>query len=268
MICSNIFRMLLFYRKGCGVGILVGEILKKKREDLGIELREIANTLRIRYDYLKSIEDENFNLFPAEVYLKGYILEYAKFLNIDAKIILEAYEKDQAKQEKREYNEIEFLHDKNKKANIKKLIIPSGLAILLISLIIIFLAPNKKIVDNTVKNITKNNMPQFDLVPSLNNGKMKNYTNEAKKSKESSQQVLEIIAIDTTWILANIGETDSREVLMKPGESIKWYAKNSFSLKIGNAGGVRLIFNGKEIEKLGEIGQVISINIPDENKNI
>lgn len=249
---------------------MVGEILKRKREDLGIELREIANTLRIRYDYLKAIEDEDFNLFPAEVYLKGYILEYAKFLNIDAKIILEAYEKDQPKQEKRKHDEIEFLHDKNKKTNIKKLIIPSGLAILLISLIIIFLAPNKQNVDNTVKSITKNNIPisQPDLVLSLDNGKMKNYTNEAKKSKESSQQVLEIIAIDTTWILANIDKTDSREVLMKPGESIKWYAKNSFSLKIGNAGGVRLIFNGKEIEKLGETGQVISINIPDENKNI
>ncbi len=247
---------------------MVGEILKKKREDLGIELREIANTLKIRYDYLKAIEDEDFKLFPAKVYLKGYILEYAKFLNIEAKIILEAYEKDQPKQEKLKRDEIGSLHDK--KTNIKKLIIPSGLAILLISLVIIFLAPNKQNVDNTEKNITKNNIQisQPDLVPSLNNGKMKNYTNEAQRSKESSQHILEIIAIDTTWILANIDETDSKEVLMRPGESVKWYAKNSFSLKIGNAGGVRLILNGKEIEKLGETGQVISINIPDENKNI
>jgi hypothetical protein len=57
-------------------------------------------------------------------------------------------------------------------------------------------------------------------------------------------------------------KTDPKEILLKPGDSAKWHAKNSFSLKIGNAGGIRLVFNGKEIKKLGEKGQIINIDLP------
>ncbi|MFZ6017132.1 MAG: DUF4115 domain-containing protein [Nitrospirota bacterium] len=81
----------------------------------------------------------------------------------------------------------------------------------------------------------------------------------------SKQHVLEVFAIDVTWLRVNIDGTMSKEVLLKPGESVKWYAKNGFSLKIGNAGGVRLIFDRKEIGKLGEKGQVTRLNLPAPN---
>ncbi|PIV65464.1 MAG: hypothetical protein COS10_11215, partial [Nitrospirae bacterium CG01_land_8_20_14_3_00_44_22] len=44
-----------------------GEILKKKREELGYNLKEIAHTLRIRFDYLKAIEEGTFEKLPVEV---------------------------------------------------------------------------------------------------------------------------------------------------------------------------------------------------------
>jgi cytoskeleton protein RodZ len=52
---------------------LVGEILKKRREELGRDLREISNYLKIRYDYLKALEDGDIEKLPAEVYIRGYI---------------------------------------------------------------------------------------------------------------------------------------------------------------------------------------------------
>ncbi|MBI1810953.1 MAG: helix-turn-helix domain-containing protein, partial [Nitrospirae bacterium] len=68
-----------------------GEILKKKREELGYNIKEIAKTLRIRSDYLKAIEEGTFEKLPVEVYTKGYIREYAKFLKIDPKAVIKAY---------------------------------------------------------------------------------------------------------------------------------------------------------------------------------
>ncbi|MFZ6017133.1 MAG: helix-turn-helix domain-containing protein [Nitrospirota bacterium] len=70
---------------------MVGEILKKRREESGQDLREIAKTLKIRYDYLKAIEDENFEKLPVEVYIRGYIREYAKILNINPEAAIKAY---------------------------------------------------------------------------------------------------------------------------------------------------------------------------------
>ncbi len=263
-----VFIWYYFIEKVVGGRTLLGEMLKKKRDDLGLDLREIANTLKIRYDYLKAIEDENFKLLPAEVYLKGYILEYAKLLNIEEDTVLKAYEEDQFKFKKNKLDEVKF-HPR-KKPNIKILIISSVLSLFLIFLVITFLVPTKQNTDNSSEKLDKiDNSGIQILKPDLNTPLSKEkLTNESMMPEESSQQILEIIATDTTWILANIDGTDLKEVLMKPGESVKWHARKSFSLKIGNAGGVRLNLNGKELEKLGEIGQVVSIDLPDDNKNM
>ncbi len=151
--------------------------------------------------------------------------------------------------------------------------ITSVLSLFLIFLVISFLVQTKQNSDNSSKKLNKSDNSGIQIIQphlniSLSNEKTEKLTNEASMSKESSQQVLEIIATDTTWILANIDGTELKEVLMKPGESVKWRARKSFSLKIGNAGGVRLNLNGEEIEKLGEIGQVVSIDLPHENKNM
>jgi hypothetical protein len=49
---------------------------------------------------------------------------------------------------------------------------------------------------------------------------------------------------------------------MQPGETLQLQAKKSFSLKIGNAAGVRIVFDGKDIGKLGEKGSVITLDLP------
>ncbi len=70
---------------------MVGEILKKRREELGQDLKEIAHTLKIRYDYLRALEAEDFEKLPVPVYTKGYIRDYAKFLDINPDIVIKAY---------------------------------------------------------------------------------------------------------------------------------------------------------------------------------
>ena len=70
---------------------MVGEILKKRREELGRDLREISNTLKIKHSYLKAIEDGDRDILPAEVYVKGYINEYARTLNLDPGSVVSAY---------------------------------------------------------------------------------------------------------------------------------------------------------------------------------
>lgn len=73
---------------------------------------------------------------------------------------------------------------------------------------------------------------------------------------------LELIAKDTTWIFITLDNSESKEMLLRQGDHIKLSAKNVFSLKIGNAGGIKLVFDGKEIEPLGEEGQVVTLILP------
>jgi tetratricopeptide (TPR) repeat protein len=80
--------------------------------------------------------------------------------------------------------------------------------------------------------------------------------------KHDTLHTLELTAEDTTWIFVNIDDRESKEMLLNQGDNIKWSAKNGFLLKIGNAGGIKLIFDGKEIGPLGEKGQAISLTLP------
>jgi tetratricopeptide (TPR) repeat protein len=76
------------------------------------------------------------------------------------------------------------------------------------------------------------------------------------------KHTLELIAEDTTWIFITIDDAESKEILLNTGEHITLSAKNVFSLKIGNAGGIKLIFDRKEIGPLGEKGQVVTLKLP------
>ncbi len=72
-------------------GEINGSTLKGIRERKGISIQEIADRTRINLTYLISIEEDNFRLLPAEVYLRSYLRQYAQALRCDADRFIEGY---------------------------------------------------------------------------------------------------------------------------------------------------------------------------------
>ena len=68
-----------------------GNILKKIRNSMGVELCEIASHTKIRRQHLNNIENEKFGELPAEVFLKGYLRTFAEHLNLDSKKVVNDY---------------------------------------------------------------------------------------------------------------------------------------------------------------------------------
>ncbi|MEK6590501.1 MAG: helix-turn-helix domain-containing protein [Nitrospinota bacterium] len=64
-----------------------GAHLKSIREMKGITLDEISKKTRIKVSYLKALEDEDFGQLPAEVFSRGFLRAYAKYLSLDPEII-------------------------------------------------------------------------------------------------------------------------------------------------------------------------------------
>jgi cytoskeletal protein RodZ len=262
---------------------LVGDILKNRREELGHDLREISNTLKIKYDYLKAIEDGDLEKLPQEVYVKGYIREYAEHLRIDPEAAINAYVQQISPPQVENKDIPEKEPEKRKIPKIGYVLI--SLLFILITITLsytIFSQKGKDIkqpVEQTQKEISSPDAEPIKETPfssvvtpretTLSDSKKETPLPGTETKKEIvlpktdvPLQVLEVFATDTTWLLVLIDKTDPKEMLLKPGDSAKWHAKNSFSLKIGNAGGIKLLFNGKEIKKLGEKGQIINIDLP------
>lgn len=72
---------------------VTGNVLKQIREQRGISIQEIADRTRINITYLYFIEEDNFRSFPAEVYLRSYLAQYARILQLDTKTLVEGYMK-------------------------------------------------------------------------------------------------------------------------------------------------------------------------------
>jgi flagellar biosynthesis protein FlhG len=70
---------------------ITGAFLRKVREQRGLELGDISQRTKISERYLRAIEEERFGDMPAAVYVRGYVLEYARVLRIDAHRVTESY---------------------------------------------------------------------------------------------------------------------------------------------------------------------------------
>lgn len=68
-----------------------GQVLRQIRKKLGIRLYEVALDTKIRLELLKNIELEKFDSLPHEVYLKGHLSNYAKYLLLNPKKVSDDY---------------------------------------------------------------------------------------------------------------------------------------------------------------------------------
>lgn len=72
----------------------VGEILRTNREKRNISLDEVAGATKIKKEFLKAIEDDQFQKIPSEVVVKGFIKNYAEFLELSPQAALSVFKRD------------------------------------------------------------------------------------------------------------------------------------------------------------------------------
>ncbi len=70
-----------------------GVVLQKTREARGIDLEEAAEKTRIPKKYLDCLEKEQLTFLPGETYVKGFLQNYAEYLQLNPTEVLGMYEK-------------------------------------------------------------------------------------------------------------------------------------------------------------------------------
>lgn len=61
----------------------VGSMLRSKRKEMNLSLKEVENTTSIRAGFLEAIEEGTIMKSIAGVYALGFIKQYASFLGVD-----------------------------------------------------------------------------------------------------------------------------------------------------------------------------------------
>ena len=71
----------------------IGRALRSAREHRGKSLGDAARETRVRDDYLEALEREEFNALGSDVYVRGFLRSYAKYLGLNHEKVVSAYER-------------------------------------------------------------------------------------------------------------------------------------------------------------------------------
>ncbi len=355
----------------------MSKLLKKQREDLGKNIKEIAANTRIKKSCLQSIEDEDYEKLPPEVYTRGYIKEYAKYLGLPTETILEPYEKylemqGEAKGKKTEsIAEVTHKAEQKEQQNVSRpedhrtaackevktpesmriergqeegkakrnRLIWKGSLLFLVILAIIYQFVSSKVQEKEIRVAPMSSeqtvqkelaqteqalteQAQAELAHKEQAQKEQAQTEQAQKEQAQKEQAqkeqaqkeqaqkeqaqkeqaqkeqaqkeqarkeqakpeapaapankllagemripqqnkhqLEISATDTTWVQVIVDGVKKKEALMKQGETATYEANETFRVFVGNAGGTKIKFDGKELPG-GKKGEVLRLTLP------
>ncbi len=68
-----------------------GAFLKKIREYKNVSVERMAEMTRISKTHLTALENEELSKLPADVYVRGYVFQYAKVLKLNPDIVAPSY---------------------------------------------------------------------------------------------------------------------------------------------------------------------------------
>jgi cytoskeleton protein RodZ len=69
----------------------IGNSLREARVRRGLDFAQAELTTKIRGKYLRALEEEHFELLPAETYVKGFLRTYAEYLGLDGQLYVDEF---------------------------------------------------------------------------------------------------------------------------------------------------------------------------------
>ncbi len=266
------------------------EELKEQREKAGITLQNMAAKTRIDIKFLEALEDGNFNFLP-EVYVKAFIKQYARVVELDEEEILQKYilakegkeeavekvkqedtgEKKEDTEEQKTNSDLEFnkpakifTDDGTSKKSIeddkrkqKQLIIGGTvIGVILFMLLVFYIFINGS--DDIIVE-EKSYEEVLQETPNRYIEEENNQTTEgtiAANIDELTLTITNVDSADSSWVLVIVDDKSAEDFLLLPKISKTIKASNNLKFTLGNSGVVKLTVNGEVVDFDGKPGAV------------
>jgi cytoskeletal protein RodZ len=69
----------------------IGNSLREARIRRGVDFAQAELATKIRGKYLRALEDEQFEILPADTYVKGFLRTYADYLGLDGQLYVDEF---------------------------------------------------------------------------------------------------------------------------------------------------------------------------------
>ncbi|MGA7570913.1 MAG: RodZ domain-containing protein [Candidatus Aquilonibacter sp.] len=261
----------------------LGERFRAAREARGLTLSDVAEHIRIRSVYLAAIEEENWTAIGAPVYIRGFLRTYARFLGLEPEEVVAEFNSQASAPPAPVPTapgappRTSYLADEGPPARALSPLIwaASIVAVVLIAIVVYNEATFRA---RQSANALPSNSPTAvasagdaalaaDGTPSASpdEGSSTNPSQTPSGSPSvgssptplaSGSANLEVRLSSPSWLRVTVDGNVSMEGTFPAGTVRQFHGKIA-RLRIGNAGGVEVIIDGKSVGRLGAAGDVV-----------
>jgi cytoskeletal protein RodZ len=258
--------------------------LKNARLKKGISLEEMAARTRIDIKFLEAIDNGNFGFLP-ELYVKAFIKDYAKVIDLDEEEVIRKYidakvgkhsEKDSSESRPEEKKEIESpspvvkkvetnplskvdkketdsSSSEKSKNSLRTLIYGSGIVIIGIIVFIAFFNKSSKVIveEKPYEKVLEESENRYTVKE-----KKEESINQASVSDSLVLQIANIDPVDSAWVMIIYDDNKKEDFLLYPQRTKTVKALDNFKFTLGNSGVISLVLNNHKLNFAGVKGAV------------
>jgi cytoskeletal protein RodZ len=236
----------------------LGALIAKSRTDARLSIDDLAKVTNIPTTLLRDMENDNFAKCGGETYARGHLRNIAAKVGIDERIFLDLFETEVTAPAKpiRELlneNNVTMPYQEPKRISWKILAAGSAAVLILFAGVQIFFLDSENANEPEIL-VTKTTTPSSSASES------------AAPSAAASAVIAGGIEVEltasrgTSWLYAT---NENGEVLfsgqVREGASKTFNAAKQVNLRVGNAGGVDISVNGKDVGSIGANGDVVNL---------
>jgi len=218
----------------------------------GISLEAAEENTKIRRKYLEAMENDNFDVLPGKVYVKGFIKNYATFLGLNANSMVSAYEEMVPAVPAEEEDERQAVKltqiEKSSAGGMLKIAVGLVLAGLAFYIFMPSLMGTGK--DKIVPDRTDNKTATQEKA-----------NEEKARDKQAARQGVNMILNVTdnrSWMYVEVDGKPEFTGFLASGQMKEFKGNEKIVLKLGNAGVVQVEVNGQKMGVLGNLDQVVT----------
>ena len=256
----------------------VGEILRRERQAQGREVPEIAEDLCITQRYLRAIEEDDIKSLPGTFFYKSFVKQYAALLNLDEEKLLAGVDALTASEEPlplpganpkyhplREVDPI--VADSNRRYFSDRRV---GLSVAALAVVLLGCSGFYTWWNKTSRGVqAATNRGNAIPVASVKNAAVPTVDVMTETGPDGvNHVVLNLSATETTWLSITSEGKNIFSGVLEPSQTKTLRASDVAKMKVGNAGGLDVRWNGKPIGPIGPRGQVRVVLFTPENFQI
>lgn len=232
----------------------LGALIAKSRTAARLSIEDLSKTTNIPATLLREMENDNFSKCGGETYARGHLRNIASKLGIDERIFLDLFESEVTAPAKPirdllSENNAAMPYQEPRQVSWKVLAVSSIAALLLFGLaqIIFGISSDKPVVTTSpTESISESAKPE---------------PTESAAPIVAGQVTVEVIASrGTTWLyVTNDSGTSVFSGQIRKGDSKLFTESKQLNLRVGNAGGVDIKVDGKDVGPIGNNGEVVNL---------